>query len=250
MRRLIVTLATVVGLAALCLPSPVSASLVNAYFVEDLYASGIERTVDNGANWYTTTVGLFHWQRTGGDYPQFTVFDFYAFCIEPREFVSPGSTYQYEWNILENGTTNIGGMGAPLANQLRELYGRYYPAFTGALNSDTAGALQIATWEIVRETSGTLDVLNGTTRFRNGANPAALTLAQTYLSGLTGSGPSLDNIFALTAVDVQDIVVQDSPVPEPGTGALVGIGLLLLPCLLRRLKLSRSSRMWRRQGAA
>jgi hypothetical protein len=218
-------------LLVLCSQAPARAALVEALFVEDMYATAIQRTVDNGLNWYDTTVGLFHFQRVGGDYPGLNVTDFYSFCIEPREFVSPGSIYQYDWDILENGATNIGGMGAAKADQLRELYGRYFPVFAPVLNADTAGALQIATWEIVRETSGTLDVLNGTTRFRNAANATALSLAQTYLDRLTGSGPALNNLSALTAIGVQDVVVQETP--EPATFALLGAGLLLLAGVLR-----------------
>lgn len=227
-------------LLGLCLPGPAAATVVKGLFVEDLYTSGIERTVDNGANWYSTTVGLFHWRRVGGDYPKLNVTDFWAFCIEPREFASPGSIYAYDWNILENGTTNMGGMGAARAAQLSELYGRYFPVFAPVLNGDTAGALQIATWEIVRETSGVFDVLAGTTRFRNAGNATALSLAQSYLTSLTGGGPALDNVFALTAVGVQDVVVQDNP--EPGTLALLGLGLLLLAGLGRARRRRHASR--------
>ncbi len=216
----------------LAFPGVAPAALVETYFVEVLYPSAIQRTVDDGANWYSTEVGLFHFQRTGGDYQGFNVIDFYGFCIEPREFVSPGSSYTYEWNILENGATNIGGMGAARAEQLRELYARYFPVFTSDVDPTTAQALQIATWEIVRETSNDLDVLNGTTRFRNADSPSALVLAQTFLSSLTGSGVALDNVFALTAVGAQDIVVQETP--EPATALLLGAGLLLLARFRRR----------------
>jgi len=214
-------------LAGLCIPQPASGSLVVAYFAENLYTSTVERTVNDGANWYTTTVGLFRFQRGGGDYPGFSAIDFYAFCIEPREFVSVGTTYTYDWSVLEDGATNIGGMGIAKATLLSELYAQYYPSFLPVLNQDKAGALQIATWEIVRETSGTMNVLEGTTRFRNAANPTTMTLAQSYLDSLTGAGPYMDVVAALTAVGgVQDVVVHDNP--EPGTLALLGLGLLAL----------------------
>lgn len=208
------------------LGAPVArATTIQGYFVQELFSSSIQRDVNDGAGFINTSVGIFHFQRTGGTEPTFNVTNFYAFCIEPREFVSPGSTYLYDWSPLENGATNIGGMGVSRANLLRELYARYFPNFWAAtsLNSTTAGALQIATWEIVRETSGTLNVTSGTTRFQNPANAAALTLAQTYLSSLTGS-PGLSNLHALTRIGAQDLVVQD--VPEPAWLGAVGLMLL------------------------
>jgi hypothetical protein len=209
---------------------PVQAATIQAFFVQELYSSSIQRDVSDGAGFITTNVGLFRFQRTGGTEPGFQVFDFYGFCIEPREFVSPGSTYLYDLAALDQGATNIGGMGVSRANLLRELYARFFPDFWNpqALDSTTAGALQIATWEIVRETSGTLDALTGTTQFRNPANPAALTLAQTYLSALTGApdAPSLANLHALIRVGAQDIVIQDTP--EPAGMAVAGLALLAL----------------------
>ena len=223
-----VSVAKLVLLAAAALPH-LDAATIQAWFVEDLYSSGIQRTVGDAAGWVDTTIGLFHFQRTGGDYLGFQVSDFYSFCIEPREFVSPGSTYTYEWTALENGTTNIGGMGTTKANLIRELFGRFHTSMWDPFDGTTAGAFQIAIWEIVRETSGTLDVGNGTTQFRNAQNPAALTQAQNYLSALNGNGPKVDDLFAgasgtLTVPGVQDILFQ--PVSEPaGLGAL-GIALL------------------------
>jgi len=226
--------ALLTGLCFVLLPGQASAATVIARFDVDLFATAVERTVD-GTNWFSTTLGIFQFSRTGGDFTGFNVSTFYAVCIEPREFVSVGSTYTFTWDTVENGTTNIGGMGATRANMLRELYARYFPVFANTLNADTAGALQAATWEIVRETSGTLNLLTGNTRFRNAANPNALTLGQTYLNSLTGNGPYLTNLAALTNPNgVQDLLVQ-IPTPEPATFALVGF-CLLLPAIRRKRK--------------
>jgi hypothetical protein len=156
---------------------------------------------------------------------------FMAFCIEPREFVSPGSTYTYTLNPLSSGATNIGGMGATKAGELAELFGRYYPDFTVTLDALHASALQIAAWEIVRENSGTLNVSTGNVQYLNPADPAALALAQTYLSSLTGTGPKLTNVYALTEVGAQDVIVQIrtssvTSTPEPVTSATVGMAML------------------------
>jgi hypothetical protein len=111
------------------------------------------------------------------------------------------------------------------------------------LDADHASALQIAAWEIVRETSGTLDIHSGNVTFQNPANPAvdsnAMTIAQTYLSSINGNGPKLNNLYALTENGVQDVIVQatgsfQSPVPEPITLATTGAALIGLGLFLRR----------------
>jgi len=227
------------GLAGLVTAGSSKASTIVAHFDQVFNPEYIDRTVDNGANWYTTDTGEFQFTRTGGTFSGFQVSTFFAFCIEPREFVSTGSTYTYTWSPLEQGTTNIGGMGAAKANLLRELFGRYFPDFSVSIDNVHASALQIAVWEIVRETSGTLDVYNGTTRYRNATDVPALTLAQTYVQSLNGTGPMLNNVLALTLVGAQDLIIQDKvladiPTPEPGGMALAGIGLIGIALIRRR----------------
>ncbi len=61
-------------------------------------------------------------------------------------------------------------MGSTKANVLRELYSDVYPVFGNDLDGITATAvnalaLQIATWEVVNETSGTYDPTTGSIRF-------------------------------------------------------------------------------------
>jgi len=186
--------------------------------------------VGDSAGWVTTTIGLFSFTRTGGTFPG-ALGLFSAFCIEPREFVSAGDTYTYNVGDLSLGATNIGGMGTAKADQLRELYGRFYPDFGSPLTVVTAGALQIATWEIVRETSGTLDALTGTTQFRNPSSQAALALAQTYLSAIDGSGPRSLGVGAGYWVGDQDIVFET---PEPAGLSVLGLSLLALFWRFRR----------------
>ena len=170
----------------------------------------VDRTVDNGANWYTVDTGQFLFTVNSGDTSQLSG-NFYAFCIEPREFISVGQTVTYDESTLANGTTNIGGMGQAKALLLEELFGRYDPNVNTPLSALQASAIQIAVWEIVRETSGTLDVYSGTTMFQNpqGATETqALALAQTYVQSLNGQGPLDTNVFALTNDGVQDMIVQ------------------------------------------
>jgi hypothetical protein len=220
------------------------AATIIALFNGEQNPQNIQRfIVDDPTNpgWISTTTGIFTFTRSGGTFTGALNGTFSAFCIEPREFVSAGTTYTYDFNALEQGTTNIGGMGTVKANELRELFGRYYPVLGAALTSDQGSAMQIAVWEIVRETSATLNIHNGNVTFQNPANPAvdttAMILAQTYLSSLDGTGPKLNNIYALTSGSLgvpgnQDLVVQVIASPEPATlvtmgAALIGLGLVL-----------------------
>lgn len=156
---------------------------------------------------------------------------FWSFCIEPQESVSPGTSYTYTIDPLQDAPTNVsGGMGAIKADLLRELYGRYYTTFqNGTLSVVNASALQVATWEIVRETSGTYDVTSGTTRFRNPSNAAVLTTANTMLASLTGnSSMFLSDLYAIRLSGNQDLAFRSEvQVPEPGTWALAAAGLVL-----------------------
>jgi hypothetical protein len=224
-----------VALAGYYSTTILQASTVSAYLNGEVTSETISRTVDDGANWYQTNIGQFSFTHTGGDFiGSFQLLTFSAFCIEPREFVSTGGTYVYTWDTLENGATNIGGMGTAKADLLRELFGRYYPDFTMTVDPLHASALQIATWEIVREDSGGLDVYKGTTQYKDPQDQAALDLAQSYVQSLNGSGPILNNVFALTAIGTQDVIVQADPVvPEPVYSTLVGV-LLVGFALARR----------------
>lgn len=159
-----------------------------------------------------------------------------GFCIEPRQFVTLGQTYTDTIAQLEDGTTNIGGMGEAKADLLRELFGRYLPDFNAPLTRQQAGALQVAVWEIVREDTGTLDVYNGDIYFTAGGESPAGTvaLAQTYVLSLNGLGPKLNNLYALNNATAQDIVVQLNT-PEPASMGLLGLALISLGAIRRKI---------------
>jgi len=218
------------------------ATTIIALFNGEVSSEAIQRFIVNdptNPGWVDTTTGEFTFTQTGATYSGLAA-TFVAFCIEPREFVSGGSTYTYNLVPLDQGTTNIGGMGAAKAALLDELFGRYYPTFGAPLDAEHASALQIATWEIVRELpANPLNVSSGNISFRNPQDAPALTLAQTYLSSLNGQGPMAANLAALDEVGAQDVVVQLLPghalaAPEPASYATAGLALVGLSLLLRR----------------
>jgi hypothetical protein len=211
------------------------ASTIVALFNGEMTSESIQRDVGDGAGFVSTTTGMFTFTRTGGTDLTIPSGTLYGYCIEPREFVSPGTTYTYDFTNLDMGATNIGGMGVAKADLIQELFGRFYPVIGAPIDATHASAMQIATWEIVRENSGTLDVSTGNVVYQNPEDAAALALAQTYLSALDGTGPRASGLYALTAVGAQDIVVQvTSAAPEPVESATTGIALIALVMIWRR----------------
>jgi hypothetical protein len=177
-------------------------------------------SLNSGANWNNTgAAGLFNWTRTAGTYTG-AQGNFWSFCTELGEHVGPGNNYCYDVRDLQDAPSS-GPMGAAKANQVRELFGRYYtPAFGSALSADAATAMQLSIWEIVFENSGVLDLSAGNALFTNN-NAAAVVLAQSYLASLDGSGPLNHDIVVMSANGVQDQII-----PTPGTLALAGLGLI------------------------
>jgi hypothetical protein len=211
------------------------ASTIVALFNGELTSESIQRNVGDGAGFVSTTTGMFSFTRTGGTQVGIPNGTLFGYCIEPREFVSTGTTYTYDFTNLEMGATNIGGMGVGKADLIRELYGRFYPVIGAPIDAMHASAMQIATWEIVRENSGTLNVSTGNVVYQNPQNAASLALAQSHLTALDGTGPRANNLYAMTAVGAQDIVIQvTSQAPEPVEFATTGIALIALAMIRRR----------------
>lgn len=179
------------------------------------------------------TVGQFNLTRTGGTFvgelmpinvpaPD----TFAGFCLEPKETISTGNSYTWTVGAVETGNTLQGGLTSLRADLIRELFARHHPAFGTPLMNLQAGALQIAIWEIVRETSLSgsavgldLNTASGNVQFQSESVSGMIAAAQGYLATLTNlpEAPRTQTLRAMTIVGTQDLLVQ---VPEPARAGL------------------------------
>jgi PEP-CTERM motif len=226
------TIFATAALLALATAAPVTAAQVTlAYNAGASTLGSVQTSYNSGSSYSNVGAGRLAFNRTAGNIPGLSDSTIYTFCIEPQEFVQNITVYNVVG--LQNGNTAQGGIGNTKADAISQLFARFRPVVKGAITAQAAQALQIAIWEIVRETSGVWNVSQGLARFQSASVPGALTLAQSYLSALTANGPLLGNLRGLNAFGVQDQLAQ---VPEPAMLGLFGFGALGLFAARRRRK--------------
>ena len=143
-------------------------------------------------------------------------------CFELNQFFNLGGTYTTEY------------AAQPLSNgPLGQLFNQHIGGATAS--NVTSAAFQLAVWEILYD-SGPYDVTTGA--FRASGNAAAISLANTWLSGL--SGPTRV-VTLLHAANNQDFVTVGTPgrdcclnVPEPSTVPLLGLAFAGMAFIVSR----------------
>jgi hypothetical protein len=150
---------------------------------------------------------------------------FEAYCVDLFQHISFGETYT---DYSPFGTSHAFANG----NAYTDL-GRLYATAGVVDNSVKEAAFQIAVWEIAYETMpGAYNLGDGVATYLGGsaASSGALTLASTWLTGLTnGAHPS---IVVTESREHQDMIY--APVPEPETYALFMAGLAAMGFVARR----------------
>jgi hypothetical protein len=158
---------------------------------------------------------------------------FLAYCIEPAQANAPTSTGAQVYQV-----------GSFTGSQATLLQGLYSSTFSSVDTVNEQAAFQLAVWEIMRETTGTLNVaLNAGSFYLAPRNGQADSLQMaTTLTGLANSyisaaqsyqGPAAYTLTKLSSVAWQDLVVAN-PVPEPGTYAMLLAGLGAIGMIARR----------------
>lgn len=185
--------------------------------------------VDDNAPLLSTTytsdygTGIQSYQVAGGD-------SFLAYCIEPEQStLLVGKSRPYTVDTLSGAQAGL-------------LQGLYSSSYASATDLNSQAAFQLAIWEIVSETSGTLNVSPSSGSFfvlpGEGASRDATTgieaLANGYLAAAQSyAGPAQYTLTKLTNSTYQDLLVATA-VPEPQTWALLLAGLGTVGLLSRR----------------
>jgi hypothetical protein len=178
--------------------------------------TGVSFLLDGWRN-VSASAGVFVLDQrptSGGAWDQFL-----SFCLEPDVYLTPFSN-PYEVNTLASAgylQTN---------NPIGELWGRYRGAVTNDVN---AAAFQVALWELAYGATDR-NLATGAFRLNNDGHNTVYETAQGWLSSLDGSGPQASGLVVLVnnrqMADRQDLITQTTAVPEPGTLALLALGLV------------------------
>ncbi len=179
----------------------------NAWYI------GASYTV-NGQSRTNIAAGVFRLKATNA--ADGNVRNFMAFCMSPLA-----------WLRLPLDYTTGNDLGRTALTRLSALANGAWDQIT---NSRTAGAFQLAVWEIVSEAGG-LDLGTGNFVLTGTSSNSARALAQGWLDQV-GDGSFRANPYTITTLkadNTQHLMTNDpSPVPLPAGLGLLGLGLAAL----------------------
>jgi hypothetical protein len=178
-------------------------------------------------------VDLFNVSLTyGPNDPHYVGSSFYALCIEPAVTISQGNTITGYFKPTDyHGYLNTGSV--PNTG----LYAAWlFDTYFNAGSNNVIGGLQVAIWEVTKDTSFSLT--SGNFYLYNNVNTVAATNATSYLNALAAHTFTVAEIDRLnsqylifsdnngTNHGYQDLIVKTgTPTPEPATMLLFGAGI-------------------------
>ena len=210
---------SVVVALSLAAAAPATAATVTVSAQPNAFSTGISASYGMG-NVYA---GTFNLNADSGDG---VIKPFVAFCLSPFTWLNLNVPYVKGTMFSDLTGKTIKQLSA-LAN------GAWQTAWT----NDTAGAFQLAAWEIVSETKKDLNLGTGTF-VATASSTTAYDTAQDWLASVANhsfsSAPS--GIAILSAENTQDLLTYDplAPVPVPGALGLLAAGLAAFAAMGRK----------------
>jgi PEP-CTERM motif len=162
--------------------------------------------------------------RTGRTASASASTSFTAYCVELSQNFAFSVDYDY---------TMVSGLSYFGADKASDLSRLFFAAQNFVVDGITSAALQAAVWEIVYEDASSYDLGSGT--FTGSGNASAFATVNSFLTKLDSYSDAYYQLGVLVNGQRQNFVVP-TPVPEPGTWALMAAGLGALGFIARRRK--------------
>jgi hypothetical protein len=155
-----------------------------------------------------------HW--TAGD-----IID--AFCVDINETLNTSGLISYELKTAESYFSS-----AYTSTDLGDIDRLYGNNASSVMDGQSSASFQLALWEIINEDDNNAYDF-GAGSFQAADFGQALTDGQSWLGGLGGAAVAGYEFYVLDSDDSQDLLIvnpKPTVVPEPGTLALMGLGLV------------------------